>query len=87
MVYSIPPISILIATFYMNIAEKLMQEAEQRFLIKTAYTDELTQLYNRHICSEHMKEVEKLTKKLCKRQKGSQSLYDIYLKKSLFYKL
>lgn len=49
---------ILIVTFYLNITEKLMQEAEQDFLIKTAYTDELTQLYNRHYCSEHMKEIE-----------------------------
>lgn len=51
-------IFILIVTFYMNITEKLMQEAEQEFLIKTAYTDELTQLYNRHYCSEHMKAME-----------------------------
>lgn len=50
-------IFILIVTFYMNLTEKLMKETERNFLIKSAYTDELTQLYNRRFCSERMKEI------------------------------
>lgn len=50
-------IFILIATFYIDITEKMMQEAERNSLIKSAYTDELTQVYNRRYCSEHMKKI------------------------------
>ncbi len=52
-------IFILIITFYINLTEKMMQEAERNSLIKSAYTDELTQLYNRRYCSEYMKKLNK----------------------------
>lgn len=45
---------ILIGTFYINLTQKMMQENERNFLIKSAYTDELTQLHNRRYCVEHM---------------------------------
>lgn len=50
-------IFILIVTFYMNLTEKLMRETERTFLIKSAYTDDLTQLYNRRYCAEYMKKI------------------------------
>lgn len=46
---------ILIFEFYHSISKKLMEETERNFLIKSAYTDDLTQLPNRRYCSEHMK--------------------------------
>ena len=46
---------LLILEFYHNISLKLMEETELNFLIKSAYTDELTQLPNRRYCSEQMK--------------------------------
>lgn len=45
---------ILIISFYMNLAHKMMQDAERSLLLKSAYTDELTQLHNRRYCSERM---------------------------------
>lgn len=48
---------IMFIEFYMNMAQKMMQETERNLLIKSAYTDELTQLHNRRFCSEHMKEI------------------------------
>ena len=45
---------ILIISFYMNLAHKMMQDAERSLLLKSAYTDELTQLHNRRYCSEQM---------------------------------
>lgn len=51
-------IFILITAFYINITEGMMKEKERDFLIKSAYTDELTHLYNRRYCSEHMKEMD-----------------------------
>ena len=56
-------IFILIAVFYMNLTQKMMQEKERDFLIKSAYTDELTKIHNRRYCIEYMeriKESEKL---------------------------
>ncbi len=56
-------IFILIAVFYMNLTQKMMQEKERDFLIKRAYTDELTKIHNRRYCIEYMdriKESEKL---------------------------
>lgn len=47
-------ILILIGSFYINLTQKLMQETERNFLIKSAYTDELTQIHNRHYCMEYM---------------------------------
>lgn len=51
-------IFILIYTFYLNITEKMMKEAERNSLIKSAYTDELTQLSNRRYCSEYMTKID-----------------------------
>lgn len=45
---------ILIVSFYMNLTKKLMQETERNLLIKSAYTDELTQLHNRRYCMEYI---------------------------------
>ncbi len=50
-------IFILIIEFYMELSYKMMQEAERNSLIKSAYTDELTQLHNRRYCSEHMQQI------------------------------
>lgn len=49
---------ILIISFYMNLAYKMMEEAERNSLLKSAYTDELTQLHNRRYCSEHMAQID-----------------------------
>lgn len=51
-------IFILIVAFYINLTQKMMKEAERKSLIKSAYTDELTQLYNRRYCSEHMNKID-----------------------------
>ena len=51
-------IFILIYTFYVNLSEKMMEETERTALIKSAYTDELTQMSNRRYCSEYMKKIE-----------------------------
>jgi len=48
---------ILIIEFYMKLSHKMLQEAERNSLIKSAYTDELTQLYNRRYCSEYMQQI------------------------------
>ncbi len=45
---------ILIGAFYINLTQKLLQDKERSFLIKSAYTDELTQLHNRRYCVEYM---------------------------------
>lgn len=50
-------IFILIIVFYVELTEKLMKETERNSLIRSAYTDELTQLHNRRYCSEYMKKV------------------------------
>lgn len=50
-------IFILIFTFYINLTEKMMQETERNSLIKSAYTDDLTQIANRRYCSEYMQKV------------------------------
>lgn len=47
-------IFILIASFYMDLTQKMMQETERNLLIKRAYTDELTQIHNRRYCIEYM---------------------------------
>lgn len=50
-------IFILIVSFYINLTKKLMQETERNSLIKSAYTDELTQLHNRRYCMEYMNKI------------------------------
>lgn len=48
---------ILILVFYVELTEKLMKETERNFLIKSAYTDELTQIHNRRYCSEQVNKI------------------------------
>lgn len=50
-------IFILIISFYNSLTQKLMQETERNFLIKSAYTDELTQIHNRRYCIEYMNKI------------------------------
>ncbi len=48
---------ILIVSFYMNLTRKMMWETERNSLIKSAYTDELTQLHNRRYCMEYINKI------------------------------
>ena len=50
-------IFILIGSFYFEMTQKMMQETERNFLIKSAYTDELTQIHNRRYCMEYMNKI------------------------------
>jgi len=50
-------IFILLVSFYIELTQKLMQETERNFLIKSAYTDELTQIHNRRYCMEYMNRI------------------------------
>lgn len=50
-------IFILLVSFYINLTEKLMQETERNSLIRSAYTDELTQIHNRRYCMEYMNHI------------------------------
>ena len=50
---------ILIIAFYMDMTKKAMQETERNSLLKSAYTDELTQLHNRRYCKEYMQKIDK----------------------------
>ncbi len=50
-------IFILLLSFYFEITQKMMLEAERNSLIKSAYTDELTQLHNRRYCMEYMNKI------------------------------
>ncbi len=45
-------IAILICSFYISLTQKMMHETERNFLLKSAYTDELTQIHNRRYCME-----------------------------------
>lgn len=47
-------IFIMICSFYIDLTQKMMQETERNFLIKSAYTDELTKLHNRRYCMEYI---------------------------------
>lgn len=47
----------LFVTFYINMTQRIMQEAERSFLIRSAYTDELTQIHNRRYCIEYMNRI------------------------------
>ncbi len=51
-------IFILICVFYLNLTQKMMKEKERDFLIKSAYTDELTRIHNRRYCMEYMNRIE-----------------------------
>lgn len=48
---------VLIGSFYIKLTKSLMQEAERNSLIRRAYTDELTQIYNRRYCMEFMEKI------------------------------
>ncbi|MDE5932416.1 MAG: GGDEF domain-containing protein, partial [Lachnospiraceae bacterium] len=50
-------IAILICSFYISLTQKMMQETERNFLLKSAYTDELTQIHNRRYCMEYMNKI------------------------------
>lgn len=53
-------IAMLLISFYLDMTQKMMQEKERDFLIKSAYTDELTQIHNRRYCMEYMNRVKEL---------------------------
>lgn len=53
-------IAMLLISFYIDLAEKMMQETERNFLIKSAYTDELTQIHNRRYCMEYMTRIKEM---------------------------
>ncbi len=50
-------ICILFISFYIEMTHKMMEQKERDFLIKSAYTDELTQLHNRRYCMEHFNKI------------------------------
>lgn len=50
-------IGILVVDLYQRVTQSMMEEQEKALLIKRAYTDELTKLYNRAYCSEHMRKL------------------------------
>ncbi|MDE5819882.1 MAG: GGDEF domain-containing protein [Lachnospiraceae bacterium] len=50
-------IFILLISFYIDLTQKMMHETERNFLIKSAYTDELTQIHNRRYCMEYMNQI------------------------------
>lgn len=51
-------IFILILSFYIDLTQKLMKETERNSLIRSAYTDELTQLNNRRYCMEYINKLQ-----------------------------
>lgn len=50
-------IAVLICSFYIRLTQKMMHETERNFLLKSAYTDELTQIHNRRYCMEYMNKI------------------------------
>lgn len=53
-------IVLLLVSFYIDLTQKMMQETERNFLIKSAYTDELTQIHNRRYCMEYMTRIKEM---------------------------
>lgn len=53
-------IAMLLISFYIDMTQKMMQETERNFLIKSAYTDELTQIHNRRYCMEYMTRIKEM---------------------------
>lgn len=53
-------IAMLLISFYLDMTQKMMQEKERDFLIRSAYTDELTQIHNRRYCMEYMTHVREM---------------------------
>lgn len=56
-------IFILLISFSIDLTQKMMHETERNFLIKSAYTDELTQIHNRRYCMEYMNQIKETKKK------------------------
>lgn len=56
-------IFILFVSFYVNMTQKMMKEKERDFLIRSAYTDELTQIHNRRYCIEYMNRIKESEEK------------------------
>lgn len=52
-------IGILVLDLYKRVTKSMMEEQEKALLIKRAYTDELTKLYNRGYCTDYMQTVSK----------------------------
>lgn len=50
-------IGILVVDLYQRVTKNMMEEQEKALLIRRAYTDDLTKLYNRAFCSEHMRKL------------------------------
>lgn len=53
-------IAMLLISFYIDMTQKMMQEKERDFLLKSAYTDELTQIHNRRYCMEYMSRIKEM---------------------------
>lgn len=53
-------IVMILISFYIDLTQKMMQETERNFLIKSAYTDELTQIHNRRYCMEYMTRIKEM---------------------------
>lgn len=53
-------ITMILVSFYIDLTQKMMQETERNFLIRSAYTDELTQIHNRRYCMEYMTRIKDL---------------------------
>ena len=47
-------LAVLALDVFSDITKKLMEDNEKEILIRNAYTDQLTGLYNRHYCTEYM---------------------------------
>ena len=50
-------ICILFVSFYLEMTQRMMEQKERNFLIKSAYTDELTRIHNRRYCMEYMEKL------------------------------
>ena len=53
-------LGVLILELYQRVTKSMMEEQEKLILIKRAYTDELTQLYNRAYCSDFMQKIDEV---------------------------
>lgn len=51
-------LAILAIDVYHSIAKRMLEENEKALLIKHAYTDQLTEVYNRRYCAEHMNKLD-----------------------------
>lgn len=51
-------IAVLLLDLYQDVMMKQMAEKEKELLVKRAYTDDLTQIYNRGFCSDYMNKLQ-----------------------------